>query len=344
MRRAYVILFCTVLAVSAWDAAAAAERPANGSCWTVEEAKDQVNSVFLVLMAQHIFHDPKLIQGQGPTRFSCPTVPAFSAYPICSDPQAVRAAYDSAAASEHCIPNAAVDAGFSTLRGKAAYDMGENYYYGRGVARDYTAAYGWYLRAGNYVDALTALGYLYENGLGIAQNYEKAFSYYSQAAATGNAEAYRRIGYMYDIGEGRPVNYAQAMSWYQKAAAKSDGAAAYDIAVLYFNGQSVPVNYAEMVRWYSRAASLNDPHGMQGMCDAYGSGQGVQKNMHTALYWCQKALARARQTGDDDVVEWTSKAIDEINNGGNNRSYSVPAAPSNPYAITQDPRFNPSGH
>jgi len=344
MKRGYAALFCAALTVSAWDAAAAADRPANGSCWTVDEAKQEVNNTFLLLIAQHIVNDPNMFRGQGPKRFSCPTVPSLSAYPICANSQAVRAAYDSAAAAEHCVPNTAIDAGFSSLRGKAAYDMGDNYYYGRGVTRDYAAAYGWYLRAGDYPGAKSSLAYLYEEGLGVGRDYQKALAYYSEAAAAGDAGAQRQIGYMHSAGEGTPVNYAQAMAWARKAAANGNAMAMSDIGLYYYNGSGVPVNYAESVRWFSRAANANDPYGMRGMCNAYGAGQGVPKNMQTALYWCQKALARARQTGDDDIIDWASNAIDEISNGGGGRSYSTPAAPSNPYAITQDPRFNPAGH
>jgi hypothetical protein len=337
------LLFGAALAVAAWDSAAAANPPANGSCWTEEEAKNEVNTAFLGLMAQHIV-DPNVARGLPPRRLSCPIVPAFGAYPICSNPEAVRAAYNNQAASENCIANSAVDPSFSPVRGKAAFDMGEKYYYGRGVARDYVAAYGWYVKAGNYPGAKTSIAYLYEEGLGVSQNYQRSLSYYGEAAAAGDAGAQRQIGYMYSTGEGTPVNYAQAMAWFRKAAANGDGLAIFDVGSLYDNGNGVQENSAEAFRWFIRAAKADDPHGMKALCTAYGSGRGVERNLRTALYWCQKTVARARQTGDDDILDSASKAIDEINSGGSGYSYSAPSAPSNPYAITQDPRFNPSGH
>ena len=77
----------------------------------------------------------------------------------------------------------------------AFYEMGEKYYYGRGVRLDYAEAAKWYRKAaeqGNS-DAQYSLGHMYLFGLGVRQNSRDAASWFLKAAAQGNAKARKRL-------------------------------------------------------------------------------------------------------------------------------------------------------
>src|SRR5262249_48896077 len=73
----------------------------------------------------------------------------------------------------------------------AMNSLGESYYYGRGVAKNYGKAWEWYEKAAAKDDsnAMYKLGLLYEDGLGVAQDYGKACEWYEKAAAKDDSNA-----------------------------------------------------------------------------------------------------------------------------------------------------------
>ena len=108
--------------------------------------------------------------------------------------------------------------------GKRLYELGDDYYFGRGMAQDYAKARDYWEQAavkGN-AEALNGLGYLYRNGLGVTQDYAKARDYYEQAAAKGNVSALWNLGMMYEHGDGVNRDYETALGYYQKAADTGD--------------------------------------------------------------------------------------------------------------------------
>ena len=77
----------------------------------------------------------------------------------------------------------------------AFYEMGEKYYYGRGVRLDYAEAAKWYRKAaeqGNS-DAQYSLGHMYQFGQGVRQNSRDAANWFLKAAAQGHAKARKRL-------------------------------------------------------------------------------------------------------------------------------------------------------
>ena len=72
---------------------------------------------------------------------------------------------------------------------RSQYLMGELYYFGNGVERDYEqAAYYYELAAEQGLPiAMNNFGDLYETGLGVEQDYDLAFYWYSRAVVYGDA-------------------------------------------------------------------------------------------------------------------------------------------------------------
>ena len=78
------------------------------------------------------------------------------------------------------------------------FAIGNKYYNGEGVARDYSEAVKWFRRAadkGN-IDAQFQLGLMYETGKGVS-DYSEALNWYRLAANQGNSDAQYNLGHMY---------------------------------------------------------------------------------------------------------------------------------------------------
>jgi len=81
----------------------------------------------------------------------------------------------------------------------AQHLLGLMYYMGRGVARDYKAAFGWHLKAAQQgkADAQYVVGAMYYTGNAVPQDQKHAVTWFRKAAEQGHAEAQHALGLMY---------------------------------------------------------------------------------------------------------------------------------------------------
>jgi len=70
--------------------------------------------------------------------------------------------------------------------------------------------------------AQTELGDAYFYGKGVKQDYIKAVEYYYKAAQKGYVQAQINLGYCYQTGHGIKQNYDKANEWYCKTIGKKD--------------------------------------------------------------------------------------------------------------------------
>lgn len=101
--------------------------------------------------------------------------------------------------------------------------MGLYYQEGYAVARDYTAALGWY-EMGAYQDDMRCfnqLGVMYAKGLGVPKDIVKAMEYYQKAAELGDTLAYANVGWLYESSK-EFKNMDAALEWYRKGAAEGE--------------------------------------------------------------------------------------------------------------------------
>ncbi len=86
----------------------------------------------------------------------------------------------------------------------AEYNLGNMYYFGRGVEKNYGTARYWYdLSAEKGLPyALHNLGVLYRDGLGGIQDYEEAFGYFSKSASLSFNDAFYNQALMMQEGKG----------------------------------------------------------------------------------------------------------------------------------------------
>lgn len=119
--------------------------------------------------------------------------------------------------------------------GRADYDAG----YAAFQEGDYQAAFReWEPLAQNgEVDAMFALGYLYEYGEGVTQSYRQAAYWYGKAADAGDVDAAVAMGYLYESGLGVKQNFRRAVEYYDMASDQGDPYAMYYLARMVAEGR-----------------------------------------------------------------------------------------------------------
>lgn len=99
------------------------------------------------------------------------------------------------------------------------------------------------------------LGNVYFRGEGVPKDYAQAVKWYRMAADQGMPASQYMMGVIYDRGEGLPQDFAEAVAWYRKAGEQGYVAAQFELGNKYASGEGVPQNYAEAYVWFSLAAA-----------------------------------------------------------------------------------------
>ena len=125
----------------------------------------------------------------------------------------------------------------------AARAMGDIYYWGKGVAKDYERAMAAYKVAAEAGDALSQhqLGMMYYEGLGVAVDYQQARAWLEKAAAQDHPEAIGQLGVIYGSasGEGVTPSFRRARELYKRTIESGDSRAVKDMQNLTQNIQNV---------------------------------------------------------------------------------------------------------
>jgi len=174
---------------------------------------------------------------------------------------------------------------------RAQSDLGNMYYYGRGVPQDYAEALRWYRKSADQgnANAQKNVGIMYQEGHSVPQNYAEAISWYHKAAEQDYARAQSDLGNMYFYGRGAPQDCAEALRWYHKSADQGDANAQSNIGIMYQEGHCVPQDYAEAARWYRKAADQGYASAQYNLGNMYYYGRGVPQDRADAIRWFRKA-------------------------------------------------------
>ena len=183
---------------------------------------------------------------------------------------------------------------------KAQNDLGDAYYEGKGVTKDFYKAFIWYQKAAEqgYAVAQTHLGYCYAVGKGITTNLAEAVKWYTKAAEQGYVLAQQALGYLYY----QDQNFTEAVKWYTKAANQGNAEAQYKLAGCYGEGKGVTQNGVQSMNWYIKAAKNGHPRaaGVYWAQLLYGKPQfHVQRNAAEAV----KYLRIAADHNDEDAIQ-----------------------------------------
>jgi TPR repeat protein len=185
----------------------------------------------------------------------------------------------------------------------AQSSVGEMYFSGEEVAKDYTQAAKWSRKAAEQGDAAaqTLLGLLYAIGEGVPRDYAQAASWYRKAAEQGDANAQYNLGLLYYRGNGVFQDYSQAAFWFHKAAMQGYADAQYNLGLLYANGQGETQDDAQAALWYRKAAEQGHATAQNNLGVFYANGQGVQKNHVQASYWFRMAADQGNANAQNSL-------------------------------------------
>ncbi|MBE0531864.1 MAG: sel1 repeat family protein [Rhodospirillales bacterium] len=144
---------------------------------------------------------------------------------------------------------------------QAQFLVAEHLRQGVGVARSPKKAAEWYEKAAarSHVEALYALGILYENGEGVRRDAGRAVDWYRLAVSIsrhGGAEFALAQSYYY--GRGVPADAGEALSWYRKAADDGHPAAQHILGTIYEGGWNVEPDPVEAYKWFTLAIPNRD--------------------------------------------------------------------------------------
>lgn len=181
--------------------------------------------------------------------------------------------------------------------------IGESYYSGDGVEKNYEKAHEWFEKAcdlGNPA-ATQDLAVMYYYGNGVEQSYEKALEYFEKASKLNNKNAMHTIGYMYDMGMGVEQDYNKAFEYYEKAANLGHLSAMNNLAYMYENGKGMEQNYEKAAEWYEKSAEKGNAMAMKNLSALYYTGKGVEQNYEKALELLYKAIDSGSLTKEQAI-------------------------------------------
>lgn len=192
-----------------------------------------------------------------------------------------------------------------SLKAKELFILGEKYYYGEKVAKNYVKASNYFFQAATlgYSDAQYLLGMMYLKGMGVAKDNNKAINWLKRSAEQGDAEAQYKLGCVYQHGNGTRINANTAVYWYKKAAEQGIPNAQCDLAYMYENGKGVNQYYHEAVKWYRKAAEQGSSRGQYHYGLMYQYGKGVSQNINIAVYWYRKAAKQNNKLAKEKLKE-----------------------------------------
>lgn len=97
--------------------------------------------------------------------------------------------------------------------------MGNAYYTGSGIEKNYTKAFFMYEKAAkqNEPAAQYGLALCYENGYGVQKSLAKAFYWFKKSAENGLARSQYKLGNAYSLGKGCELNKDLSIFWLRKA-------------------------------------------------------------------------------------------------------------------------------
>ena len=116
-----------------------------------------------------------------------------------------------------------------------------------------------------HIEAAEDIGDVYFWGKGVAIDYPRAMAAYKVAAEAGDALSQHQVGMMYCDGDGVAVDYKQSRLWVEKAAAQDHPAAFGMLGVMYGTGNGVTPSYRRAREHYQRAIELGDVMAVENM-------------------------------------------------------------------------------
>jgi len=179
------------------------------------------------------------------------------------------------------------------------FNLGQCYYKGNGVEKNYFEAASWFRKAAEqgYAPAQFMLGWMYENGEGLERDYTEAINWYTKAAQQQCAPAQINLAAMYSGGRGAGKDDLQAVTWLRKAAAQGYAPGQAKLCATYY----VEQDYIQAIHWCRKAADQKDPDAQFLVGAFYNNGTGVEKNTIEAYAWFSLAAEQGHAAAIENM-------------------------------------------
>jgi uncharacterized protein len=105
----------------------------------------------------------------------------------------------------------------------------------------------------------TLIGDAYYYGHGVSRDYSEAVRMYKRAAGKGSAMAQSTLGDIYFYGRGAPQDFVEAVKWWTLAADADISTAQLNLSVMLANGDGTPQDYVRSHMYANLAASKLPP-------------------------------------------------------------------------------------
>ena len=144
----------------------------------------------------------------------------------------------------------------------------------------------------------------YYYGRGCAKDYSQALYWYHKAAEAGNMYSPNSIGLCYQNGYGVPQSDEQAALWFEKAYNAGNPQGAYNLAECYFTGTGVIKDMDKALKYWAEAAKLGHPSAAQRRESVFSKVQ-VERKIHRSRNHICHDLGFQMTTGPNMVAEVT---------------------------------------
>ena len=175
----------------------------------------------------------------------------------------------------------------------AMHTLGQIYYEGRGVPKDFVKAKGLFEVAARMglTYSMNSLGRMYQRGEAVPADLALTRRYWEELAARGDVYGIDNLGWVYLDGINTPKDPGKALAYFEKASALGHPEAPGNIGVLYFNGIGVPVDFDAARKWYKIGMERGDAQAALNLGEMSRLGKGGPIDDVQAAYYYARAAA-----------------------------------------------------
>ncbi|MBR6042452.1 MAG: sel1 repeat family protein [Paludibacteraceae bacterium] len=137
------------------------------------------------------------------------------------------------------------------------------------------------------VTARNQLGNCYFQGIGVRKNYDESLKWYLKSAEQGDKDGQYYTALIYVTKQ----NYQEAVKWSQLAAEQGQAEAINQLGWHYEHGFGVEKDEKKAAALYLQNAEQGNAIAQFYLSGCYGWGKGVEKDYKKALEWAEKAVA-----------------------------------------------------
>lgn len=194
---------------------------------------------------------------------------------------------------------------------KSQNELGYCFYYGDGIAQDYSKAIYWYTKSAiqGFRSAQYNMGICYQQGTGVEQNYQKAKEWFEKAAEKGDRDAQYKLGLYYCRGKyGIGVDLKKSFYWFSLSARQGNSLSQDFIGRFYQYGKGgVKRDLYEAFKYYKESAEQGNKYGQYDLANCYWYGIGIGINMKEAIRLFGLAADQGLRVAQKEIVKIDGK-------------------------------------